>query len=47
MKIAWDKSKLTTIIKFDNEDEMEILMQEISKITKTNWEVFEKNESEC
>jgi len=42
MKIAWNKQKLTTIIKFDNIDEMEILMQEISKITKANWEVFEK-----
>jgi len=40
MKIAWDKQKLVTIIKFDNVDEMEILMHEISKITKTKWEIF-------
>jgi hypothetical protein len=42
MKIAWDRTKLRTVIQFDNDDEMVITMGEISKITKTNWEVFEK-----
>lgn len=42
MKIAWDKSKLKTVFVFKDIEEMYWMMKQISNITKTDWEIFDR-----
>jgi len=41
--MAWDKAKLAVDIRFKNAEEMEHFMSIFSEITKTNFEVAEKD----